>query len=369
MNSLDEARQAINRIDAEMAELFEQRMHAVGKVAAYKAKNGLPVADKEREEQVIRQNAAGITDDSLRDHYVTFLQNTMAVSRAYQRQLLSGMRVAYSGVEGAFAHIAACRIFQSGEAVACQSFANAYHAVESGECDCAVLPIENSFAGEVGQVIDLLFFGSLHISGVYDLAIRHQLMALPGASLDTIRRVYSHPQALQQCAPHIRQHGLETVSCANTAVAAKQVAESGDYHSAAIASEETAALYGLQILQRNINETANNTTRFAVLTRAESRPAGVKGMRTMLFFSVSHQAGSLASAIGIIARHGFNMLSLRSRAQKDLLWQYYFAVELEGNAYASAGKAMMEELSSCCDQLKIAGVFANDRRIDGFEEE
>ncbi len=369
MSELDEARLIINAVDQDMANLFEQRMHAAARVAAYKEAHGLPILDQAREAQLISNNAAMIKDEAIREHYITFLKHTMAVSRTYQEQLLFGMQVAYSGVEGAFAHIAARRIYPAGKAVAYGGFEEAYRAVERGECHCAVLPIENSTAGEVGQVVDLLFTGSLHISGVYDLAVRHQLMALPGANPANIRRVYSHPQALQQCAPHLRRYGYEPVSCQNTAIAAKQVAESGDLTIAAIASDETSELYGLQVLQRNINESANNTTRFAVLVQAENHPKEQRDMRSMLFFSVSHQAGSLAGAIGIIARHGFNMVSLRSRAQKDLLWQYYMAVELEGNATTPEGQAMMEELATCCDKLKIVGVYAKDRCMDAFEED
>ena len=369
MSSLDEARREINDVDKQMAELFTRRMVAAETIVSYKAEHGLPILDKAREEQVVERNAAMIPDPIIRNYYVSFIRNTMAVSRSYQEQLLKGMRVAYSGVEGAFAHIASKRIYPTGQAFSYKSFDDAYRAVENGECHCAVLPIENSFAGEVGQVVDLLFSGSLHISNVYDLSIRHQLMAAPHATIETVKNVCSHPQALQQCADFIRRNDLEPIACANTAVAAKQVADSGDPTLAAIASEETARLYGLQILQRNINESAWNTTRFAVLTRADNRPTDIVGMRTMLFFSVSHQSGSLAEAISIIGKHGFNMLSLRSRAQKDLLWQYYFAVEMEGNAYTDAGTAMLDELSQCCDKLKVVGVYPDDRSINAFEED
>ena len=368
-SALDEARQSINAIDRQMAELFVQRMAAASTVAAYKAEHGLPILDKEREEQVIRQNAARIDDDAIRSHYVTFQRETMAVSRAYQAEILSGVRVAYCGVEGAFAHIAAKRIYPTEQTVSYKSFEDAYHAAEDGTCHCAVLPIENSTGGEVGQVIDLLFSGTLYISAVYDLSVRHQLLALPGAALGDIRRVYSHPQALHQCGAFLHRCDLEPVACTNTAVAAKQVAESGDRSIAAIASRETAALYGLEILKENINETACNTTRFAVLTRAERRQKEEFGMRTMLFFSVSHHAGALAEAIRLIGKHGFNMVSIRSRSFKELLWQYYFAVELDGNAYTPAGQAMLDDLSVCCDRLRVVGVYPNDRSIDAFEED
>ncbi len=369
MSSLDEARREINDVDKQMAELFTRRMIAAETIVSYKAEHGLPILDKAREEQVVERNAAFIPDETIRNYYVRFIKDTMAVSRSYQEQLLKGMRVAYSGVEGAFAHIAAKQVYPTGQAISYRSFEDAYHAVENGECHCAVLPIENSFAGEVGQVIDLLFSGSLHISNVYDLSIRHQLMALPQATMESVTNVYSHPQALQQCADFIRRHNLEPVSCVNTAVAAKQVADSDDVSIAAIASKKTAELYGLKILQTNINESAWNTTRFAVLTPADNRPSNTVGMRTMLFFSVSHQSGSLAGAISIIGKHGFNMLSLRSRAQKDLLWQYYFAVEMEGNVYTSDGAAMIDELSGCCDKLKVVGVYPDDVNINAFEED
>ena len=369
MNALEEAREQINAIDKQMTELFVQRMAAAETVVAYKAEHGLPILDQAREEQVIARNAAAVDDPTIRDHYVTFQRGVMAVSRTYQAELLSGMRVAYSGVEGAFAHIAARRIYPTGQTIAYKSFEDAYRAVDDGTCHCAVLPIENSSAGEVGQVVDLLFSGRLFVSGVYDLSIRHQLLTLPGADLQNIRRVYSHPQALQQCAAYIRTHGFEPVACTNTAVAAKQVADGGDPTVAAIASEETATLYGLDVAEHDINESAFNTTRFAVLTRAENRLRDPFGMRTLLFFSVSHHAGALAKAIQIIGANGFNMMSLRSRAFKDLLWQYYFAVELEGNVYTPTGQAMLDELSTCCDKLKIAGVFPNDRLINAFEED
>lgn len=369
MSALDEARRSIDRIDRQIADLFTERMAAASTVAAYKAEHGLPILDKDREEQVIRRNAALIDDEAIRAHYVTFQRGMMAVSRTYQAEILSGVRVAYCGVEGAFAHIAAKRIYPTEQTTSFHSFADAYRAAEDGTCHCAVLPIENSTAGEVGQVMDLLFSGPLYISAVYDLSIRHQLLALPGARLTDVRRVYSHPQALQQCDAFIRHYGLEPVACTNTAVAAKQVAEGGDRTVAAIASRETAALYGLEILRPNINETACNTTRFAVLTRAEERVTDEFGMRTMLFFSVSHHAGALAEAIRLIGRHGFNMVSIRSRSFKQLLWQYYFAVELDGNAYTPAGQAMLADLSACCDKLRVVGVYPNDRDIDAFEED
>ena len=355
-DKLEAARIEIDAVDREIAALFVRRMRAVESVADYKRAHGLPILDAAREEAVIRKNEAFIEDEDLRPYYVEFLNHMMATSRHYQRARLSGMRVAFSGVEGAFAWIAAKKIFPEGECVPHPDFGAAYDAVLSGDCDVAVLPIENSTAGEVGQVIDRLFSGSLAVNGVYDFSITHHLLAPAGATLADIRRVVSHPQALAQCASFIRMHGLTEEVAENTASAARDVAEAKDVHTAAIAGEETAELYGLNVLVRHINETALNTTRFAVLTRSPAVDHA-KDKHSILLFTVRNEAGSLAEAINIIGEYGYNMRCLRSRPMKELLWQYYFYVELEGDLYTDEGKRMLGELTRCCDRLKVVGSF------------
>ena len=184
-----------------------------------------------------------------RPYYRNFLVGTITESKRYQRLLVSGLRVAYSGVEGAFAHVATMRIFgEPGEKVACPDFATAYRSVESGACHCAVLPIENSYAGDVGQVMDLAWRGSLTISGIYDLPLSQCLLAKPGVTLAEVREVVSHPQALAQCQPYLRRQGWIQTTAVNTAVAARTVAAGERREVAVIAARETADLYGLQVL-------------------------------------------------------------------------------------------------------------------------
>ena len=182
MTKLDAAREEICAIDKEMAALFERRMNAAKVVAEYKKENGLPVFDAGREAYLIERNSAYIEDGVLKDYYIEFLKNTMDISKSYQKRLLNGMRVAYSGVPGAFAYIAVSKIFDCALPVSYGSFKEAYEAVEKGGCDCAVLPVENSYAGDVSQVMDLAFFGSLHITGIYDLSVSHNLLAKKGNS-------------------------------------------------------------------------------------------------------------------------------------------------------------------------------------------
>ena len=221
MNKLEEARKSINEIDKEMAELFVKRMEAAKLISEYKMERGLPILDQNRENEVIAKNSKFVEDETLRSYYVNFLKDTMSISRKYQQMLQEGLKVAYSGVEGAFANIDAKNIFPSAKHVPFGDLTSAYEAVVSGECDCAVLPIENSYAGEVSQVIDLMFQGNLYINGIYDLEVTHNLLGLPGAALDDIKTVISHPQALEQCAKYIKKHGFEAVRANNTAIAAQ----------------------------------------------------------------------------------------------------------------------------------------------------
>lgn len=358
MDLLEQARQIINEVDGEMEKLFVRRMEAAKMVADYKQQNGLPILDEVREAEIVRRNAERVEDPLLREYYVNFIRNNMSLSRAYQSRLLEGMRAAYCGTEGAFAHIATGRLFPTAQRVAYGTFGDAYRAVENGDCDVAVLPVENSYNGEVGQVTDLMFSGSLYVNKMFDLAVSHDLLVKKGTELSDIKTVISHPQALGQCAKRIEQAGWAVQEYPNTALAAKFVAESADGSIAAIASEEAAEVFGLTVLERNLNASRSNTTRFAVFSRAEnSHPTGNMGSRFILVFTVRNEAGALARAVDVVGRYGFNMHSLRSRPMKDLFWEYYFYLEAEGDIRTRQGEDMMRALSVFCDRLKLVGSY------------
>ena len=360
-DKLEQAREIINQVDAQMAELFIKRMRAAELVCEHKMEFGLPILDQKREDTVIERNAALIEDEVLRDYYIDYLKHLMSVSRAYQYRLQNGLKVAYSGVEGAFAHIAAGRIFPSGNRVAYSDFKAAYDAVIRGESDVAVLPIENSYAGEVGQTIDLIFSGGLFINGIYELEIHQNLLGTPDATVEDVKKVISHPQALSQCHDYIEMRGLAAEQSTNTALAAKTVAEAQDKSLAAIASAETAEIYGLKVLEANINKSGENSTRFAVLSKVKATSPLLTS--TVLMFTVKHEAGSLANAIAIIGQYGYNMTALRSRPMKKHSWQYYFYVEIDGTTNTESGTKMIEELNKVCDRLKVAGTFAPHSEI------
>ncbi len=354
--SLKDVGEQIRNVDLQMRALFLQRLEALRAVAQWKKERGLPPEDREQELRTLSALASGVEEEVQRSFYLSFLQDVLTVGSRWQHYLMEGLRIAYSGVEGAFGHIAAMRIFPDGTKLPYPSFEEAYSAVEKGECDLAVLPIENSYAGEVGQVLDLMFSGNLHVSGVYDLPVTQNLLGLPGARAEDIRTVISHPQALSQCQPYIRRHGYCTKSASNTAVAAKEVSEGGDPSVGAIAGAETAQLYGLQILDHDINESRMNTTRFAVFSRAEyPAAAGHDKGAFLILFTVKDEVGGLAKAINLISAYNFNMRVLRSRPMRDLPWNYYFYAELEGTDSSENGQRMLNALKGVCPMMKVVG--------------
>lgn len=359
MTDLEKARQTINEVDKAMAELFEKRMSAAKTVAEYKRFHGMRVTDLAREQEVIKRNCQYIENEDLKSYYINFLQSNMDISKKYQHRILEGMKVAFSGVEGAFASIAANKIFPDALNVAYPDFKSAYNSVVNGDSDCVVLPIENSFNGDVGQVMDLLYFGPLYIGGVYDFTIVQNLVGLKGASLDSVKTVISHPQALGQCAAYIKSKGFDSREAVNTAVAAKEVADSGRVDIAAISSESAAEKYGLSILESHINDSNNNTTRFAVLTRS-AKAVSEDDNHFIMMFTVTNEAGSLGKAISIIGDNGFNLKALKSRPTKELIWNYYFYAEGEGNINSENGKKMLLELKEKCSEVKVLGSFEKE---------
>lgn len=367
MEQLGEARAKINAIDEQMARLFEERMQVSKLIAEYKKERGIPIYDAAREQAVIERNKGFVRDYEISSYYARFMSDVMAISKQYQERLISGARIAYCGIEGAFANIAATKIFPYGKAVSYPDFRAAYEAVENGECDCCVLPIENSYAGEVGQVMDLMFSGTLYVNGIYTLSVAHNLLGIDGADLDGIKTVVSHPQALAQCAGYIRKKGYKTIEYSNTAAAAKAVKEQNDPTVAAIASVDTARLYGLRLLDHDINESAVNSTRFAVFSRAENRKLSTPDGNFILMFTVKNEVGALAQALNVLGSYGFNMRALKSRPMKDLAWQYYFYIEAEGDETGRNGADMLRHITLHCDKLKVVGHYSEEKILEDGE--
>ncbi len=366
MNELDvkfhDARKTIGEIDEKIATLFEERMKAVEVVADYKKNNGLPIEDRVREAQLLEKNSNLITDEVIRSYYINFQKNVMRLSKDYQRKLNDGMRVAFSGIKGAFAELAVKRIFPDATAVSYSDFKAAYKAVETGECEIAVLPVENSFEGDVARVMDLTYFGSLYINGIYDMSIEQNLFGTQSADAKTIRTVISHPQALGQCAEYIEQKDYVTKEAVNTAVAAKLVAESGDSSLGVICSIESGNEYGLKLIERKINQDSLNTTRFAVFSRVP-RDNSADQNNFIVLFTVRDEAGALGRAVSVFGEFGYNLKALKSRPSKDVIWNYYFFLEGEGKLSKDDEKKMLDKLSEVCTNVRLVGRYAKEQTI------
>ena len=362
MGNIEDYRNEINEIDKQMVALFKKRMAVSKKVAEYKMEYGLPVKDNAREEQIYAKCAERVNDPEIEPYYVSFQKNVIDLSCDYQSRLMDGIRVAYSGVEGAYAYLAAKKLFPDAQLVSCTNFGPAYNAVLDGKADFVVLPLENSYAGDVGAVMDLAFDGPLHVNRVCNLTIEHNLLTVPGASIGDIKTVVSHPQALMQCDEYIKAHGFAAKEYTNTARAAQYVKELNDPSVAAIASDATAEIFGLDILERKINTANNNTSRFAAFSRVPVPYASIKGKKPgfIIIFSVKNRAGALAMTLDILGAHGFNLKNLKSRPLKGSMFEYYFYIEGEGDINDENGKNTIRELSVMCEKVRLLGAYVED---------
>ena len=227
----------------------------------------------------------------------------------------------------------------------------------SGETQFGVLPFENSNAGDVSAVLDLLYaHPELTITRMCDLPIRQDLLGVPGAQLSDVKTVVSHQQALAQSSLFLRAHGAQTIVWGNTADAARHVAELGDKTVAAIASAETAQLYGLDILAQGVNEDGDNTTRFLVVEKEQTPPAPLAGQRMALLFTVDHKPGKLAQVIELIGRQGLNMESIKSRPLPHVQFEYYFYVQLICPDATACG-TLLQSLEGVCRTVRLLGAF------------
>ena len=363
MDQLQQARAQIDEIDAKMAALFEQRMQAVGQVAQYKARTGKQVFDPAREALCAGKEYRPRAEPG----------TSALLPRIFEKGAGGFPRVPacsdwagccrLPGVEGAWSHIALRQLFPFAKAQAYSTWNEVVEAVERGDAYCGVLPFENSNAGDVSAVLDLLYaHPGLKVARMCDLPIRQDLLALPGAQLSEIKTVISHQQALAQSGPFLKLHHFATKAWGNTADAARYVAEQGDQTLAAIASAETAKLYGLQILAEGVNEDGDNTTRFIVIEKegAQRQPiAAAPGQRLSMLFTVDHKPGRLARVIQIIGERGFNMETIKSRPLPHVQFEYYFYVQLvcPANAATDDCAKLVHELENVCRTVRILGVF------------
>lgn len=267
-------------------------------------------------------------------------------------------RVVFQGEQGANSHIACNMVFPEHEAVACPTFEDCFAAVEDRQADLAMIPIENSVAGRVADIHHLLPSSSLHAIGEFFLPVQHQLMAVPSASLDTIKSVQSHIMALGQCRKMIKTLKLQQVTGADTAGSARQIAEEGDVTKAAIASRLAAEVYGLKILAEDIEDEKHNTTRFMIFAREPKSPEPEDGPAiTSFVFRVRNVPAALYKALGGFATNGVNMTKLESYQLEGQFFASQFYADVEGHPADRPLQLALEELAFFSAELRVVGVY------------
>jgi prephenate dehydratase len=274
---------------------------------------------------------------------------------------VTARRIAYQGEPGANSHTVCKQHYPDWESVPCASFEDVFAAVENGEAELAMIPIDNSIAGRVADIHHFLPASDLHIVGEHFLRVQFHLMAPAGASLETIRTVHSHVHALGQCRRIIREHGLVPVISGDTAGAAREVAEAGDLSQAAIAPPLAAEIYGLEILARDIEDEDDNTTRFVVLSPDfVQAPRGEGPVVTSFIFNVRNLPAALYKALGGFATNGVNMTKLESYMVGGHFAATQFLAEVDGHPEDPGLKNALEELAFFTTDVKVLGVYPAD---------
>ncbi|HYM71095.1 MAG TPA: prephenate dehydratase [bacterium] len=265
------------------------------------------------------------------------------------------MRVAYQGEPGAYGEEAVHRLFGEVPTVQCTSFAGVFEAVQRGDADRGVVPVENSLAGSINETYDLLLAHELVITGELDLRVSHCLMGLPGQTLGQIKKVYSHPQALAQSDAYLKRLGAELVPYYNTAGSAKMIREQALEGCAAVASRRAATLYGLEILAEAIETAPSNYTRFFELSTTPIER--VEPSKTSIVFIVRNEVGTLYAALGALATRRVNLIKIESRPARQRPWEYTFYVDVDGHADAEPLRAALVELRQHTTFLRVLGSY------------
>ena len=376
---LQELRSKIDEIDAQLTKLFEARMDVAAEIGAWKRENHMPVLDAARERDKLNAIAAESREDM--QTYTQMLYSMIfELSRSHQSDLTrtpSSLRkeveqaieetprlfptapiIACQGTEGAYSQIAGTRMFKSPKIMYFKSFDSVFSAIESGFCQYGILPIENSSAGSVKKVYDLMLRHKFYVVRSCRLKIDHNLLAAPGVKKEDIREIFSHQQALDQCAGYLEQFGPEVkiTRCENTAMAAEAVAKSGRRDIAAIASYDCASLYGLKCLESDIQDRGNNYTRFICISKKLEIYPGAN--RTTVMMTLPHRPGSLCRALSRFYSLGINITKLESRPLPERDFQFMFYFDLETSVYSSEFGRMIDDLDSISEEFRYLGSYS-----------
>jgi len=374
MDEVDKIRNEINSVDERILEALANRRKLAEQIIQAKDHLGTPIRDLLREEQLLADLIAKGRSQGLDAHLITRVFHEIIDDsiRSQQLHLLNydktGLkRVAFQGIEGAYSELAGRKYFAPFLDLTLfagvDTLEQVINAVEDGDVDYGLLPVENTAAGSINEVYDLLSIAQLSIVGEEVLRVEHCLLAVDEVPLANIRQIYSHPQALAECMKFMAKlPNCQAMPYADSAMAVKKIKEEKDPNSAAIGSEEAGKLYGLKVLRRNIEDQQNNFTRFLVLAKKPSAVDIRIPCKTSLIMSISHEEGSLLKALSLLHEYKINLSKLESRPIPGMPFQYLFYIDFEGNVAEARVAEAIEKLRSVTTSLKVLGSYPAEHR-------
>ena len=372
MELLEDYRVEIDKIDREITQLLEKRMNVAKAISKYKMENNMQIFHPDREKMVIEKNKGYLENKEYEELVESFYDNLMYLSRLVQQKEIypenkiytkpykndrENLVVGYQGVAGSFGNEAMLKYFKNiKEAKSYEKFEEVFKAVESGEIEYGILPVENSSTGGIGTVEDLLKEYNLYIVGEECIKISQNLVGIKGATVDDIKEVYSHPQGFEQSTKFFDKHkNYNLIPYSNTAISAKLVSDLKDKSKAAIASERAAKLYDLKIIKKDINDLKNNYTRFIVIGR--DLECDETCDKVSILFSVEDTSGGLYNLIRDIKEFGLNMSKIESRPNRNNPWNYIFFVDFDGNLFDENIKQAVNVIARNSKYFKLLGCY------------
>ena len=350
--SLEDLRANIDDIDARIVKLLAERMGTARKIGSLKRKGQRQVQDAAREKDVIEHVRQIAKKESISpDDVERLFQLVMAVSRGVQ-----GIEVGFQGQAGAYSEEAAFSFFSaSAQTRSCETLDEVFKLVQDGALPYGIVPVENSQEGSISRSYDLLLDSEVMVCGEAQIRVSHCLMANRGAKVGSIKKVYSHPQALAQCQGYLRRLGCELIPSYDTAGSAKMIKDRQLMDSAAVASARAARIYDMQILAREIEDNPRNTTRFFVLGKQDCSPTGED--KTSIVFLLKHRPGTLHEALGEFSGRGINLTKIESRPTRQKPWEYNFYLDFEGHRSDAAIKEALGRVEDISVFLKVLGSY------------
>lgn len=374
---LSQYREQIDQIDDELIQLFARRMETAAQIAQWKRQAGKPVMDAGRERAKLL-DVMGKCPDEFKDYAVSLYSLLFELSRSYQHRILDSSSalteqittaiestdkvfpqtatVACQGVEGAYSQLACEKLFRLPNIFYFNSFDAVFSAIEKGLCRYGIIPLENSTAGSVNKVYDLMMRHNFRIVRSVRLKVDHNLLVKPGTKLEDIQEIYSHEQAINQCARYLQKFsGVKIIPCENTAMAAKYVSEAGG-GAAALSSRSCAKLYGLTCLEESVQDQGNNYTRFICISKDLEIYPGAD--RTSLMLVLPHTPGSLYKVLSRFYALGINLNKLESRPLPERDFEFMFYFDLDTPVYSPQFIQLMGELQNICEEFNYLGSYS-----------